>query len=427
MVLDLTEDRADATVPPPQQPGPLNRMALLIFLGVFATGLAQPNGLGNLAFSHFLEFTLHLKRTAFSAFFGIMLIPWLLKPLAGVLSDAFPIFGTKRRHYVLICTALAALAWLVLPMLRRSYWPLATFGLVINIFLATASTAIGGALIEMGRTAKTIGRLTAARVAAQSFVELTQGPIGGLLVRSGFGLLSVTGSLLIGGFFPVAYICLKEPVRQNRNRKAFRQAAAQLRLLVTTKSAVIAMLAIALFFFAPGFGTPLYFQQKTLFSLTDPQLGFLRGIGGACGIAAAIAYGTACRRWPLNKLITVAVCVNAAANFMYLLYSKSIAVDAIIEGQNGLFSTMCILVLYDLAARSVPAGSEAMAYGLFISLATLCWRLSDLMGSALSDKGLAFGKLVAINSLSTLVVIWVISFLPKAIREATDGTAPSLR
>ena len=49
--------------------------------------------------------------TSFAAF------PWVVKPLYGFLSDTVPIFGYRRRSYLVICGVLGArlsLSWLLL-------------------------------------------------------------------------------------------------------------------------------------------------------------------------------------------------------------------------------------------------------------------------------------------------------------------------
>ena len=41
-------------------------------------------------------------------------LPWYFKPFAGILTDAFPLFGSRRRSYLLVSTGLAVAAWALL-------------------------------------------------------------------------------------------------------------------------------------------------------------------------------------------------------------------------------------------------------------------------------------------------------------------------
>ena len=49
--------------------------------------------------------------TSFAAF------PWVVKPLYGFLSDTVPIFGYRRRSYLIICGILGTLPFPFLPLL----------------------------------------------------------------------------------------------------------------------------------------------------------------------------------------------------------------------------------------------------------------------------------------------------------------------
>src|SRR5215831_9122002 len=112
----------------------------MVGLGAFATTMAQPNVIGRLPLRLLLKNDLHFNAQAVAAFTLYATFAWNVKPLAGVLSDAFPLFGTRRRHYMLLGSGLSALCWLLTGVVPRSYWPLllTTFG--ANAFMVIAST-----------------------------------------------------------------------------------------------------------------------------------------------------------------------------------------------------------------------------------------------------------------------------------------------
>jgi len=45
---------------------------------------------------------------ALGALMALLAIPWTLKPLVGMLSDFVPLFGSRRRNYLLVANGLAA-------------------------------------------------------------------------------------------------------------------------------------------------------------------------------------------------------------------------------------------------------------------------------------------------------------------------------
>src|SRR2546427_12790383 len=67
--------------------------------------------------------TIVLKDRGLSAgqvadFFAITIIPWLIKPAYGLLSDFLPLFGYRRKSYLLLTSAAAGLAGLPLRLTR---------------------------------------------------------------------------------------------------------------------------------------------------------------------------------------------------------------------------------------------------------------------------------------------------------------------
>ena len=120
--------------------------ALVIVAGVLATTLAQTQVLARLPLQNLLKNELHADRTANAAFFFWAGLAWYLKPFAGILTDAFPLFGSRRKSYILISATLAALSWLVLIVTPHEYRNLLFVVIVINTFMMVTSTVVGGLL-----------------------------------------------------------------------------------------------------------------------------------------------------------------------------------------------------------------------------------------------------------------------------------------
>src|SRR5271163_2456825 len=117
--------------------------ALVIVAGVLATTLAQPQVLARLPLQNLLKNELHVDRTANAAFFFWCGLAWYLKPFAGILTDAFPIFGTRRRHYLLFSSVLTAVSWIGMNFLPHTYGSMLLGAMLVNLFMVMASTVIG--------------------------------------------------------------------------------------------------------------------------------------------------------------------------------------------------------------------------------------------------------------------------------------------
>src|ERR1051325_10245316 len=67
-----------------------------------------------------------LSATAVAAFMLIASLPWLIKPLYGLLSDFVPLFGRHRKSYFLLTSSLASVSGIVLALqAEHTYWKMA--------------------------------------------------------------------------------------------------------------------------------------------------------------------------------------------------------------------------------------------------------------------------------------------------------------
>src|SRR5271166_5285909 len=112
---------ATATSPQQRPDRALIYAVLVIVAGVLATTLAQPDVLARLPLQNLLKNELHADRTSNAAFFFWAGLAWYLKPVAGILTDAFPLFGTRRKHYLLISSALACASWIAMSFVPHRY------------------------------------------------------------------------------------------------------------------------------------------------------------------------------------------------------------------------------------------------------------------------------------------------------------------
>ena len=163
----------------------LLRLGLVIVFGIFATTLPQPLALGRLPLQFLLKNEVSVTREQMAAFFFWCALAWYLKPFAGILTDAFPLFRTRRRHYLLISSALACASWIGMSFVPHRYGALLWGAMIVNLFMVMASTVIGAFLVEAGQSLGATGRLTALRMSVNYFCGLIVGPLGGLLATGG--------------------------------------------------------------------------------------------------------------------------------------------------------------------------------------------------------------------------------------------------
>ena len=404
----------------------LTHLALIIIFGIFATTLPQPQVLGKLPLQYILKNDIHVTKTQMASFFFACGLAWYFKPFAGILTDAFPLFRTRRRWYMLIASFLAMLSWISILFVPKTYSALLYTTIVINVFMVIASTVTGAYLVEAGQAIKATGRLTALRQLVQNFCTLINGPIGGLLATTAVASKSLgTTGLVNGGLvlsiFPIAYVFLREkPVEKVGADVVLSNAGTQLGKIFTSGTLWFALLFIGLYYFSPGFSTPLFYRQTDEFKFTPEQIGLFGTYSGAAGIVAALLYGYLIKRVNIRFLIFGGILMAGLGTFLYLFYSPNYTVARLIETQNGFFGTLAEVSLMDLAARATPRGCEGLGYSLILSMRNVALFGADIVGSKLSDAKWPFAWLVFLNAGTTLFVLVFLPFLPGKIMRGKD-------
>src|SRR5713101_8754188 len=166
----------------------LRRYLLLIGMGYLVVNLADPGGIGMLPLQFLLKDRLHFSPPAMAGFMAISMFAWYLKPVAGILTDSIPLFGTRRRHYLVLNTALAGALWLLLASVPHRYLPLLGTVIALNVALMIVQTTLGGLLVQAGKEHGATGRMSSQRAAAGNVAGLIAGPVGGFLAARAFGL-----------------------------------------------------------------------------------------------------------------------------------------------------------------------------------------------------------------------------------------------
>ena len=392
----------------------------IIVFGFFASTLPQPQVLGKLPLQFLLKNEVHVTREQMAEFFFWCGMAWYLKPFAGILTDAFPLFGTRRRYYLLFSSVLAALSWIGLGFLPHTYGALLCGAMMVNLFLVMASTVTGAFLVEAGQRMGATGRLTALRMFVYYFCTLIQGPLGGLLATAGFMWATGTNAVLVLTVVPIAYLFLKEQrAAKQRSKVVFQNAGQQLKTIIRAKSLWMALLFIALFYFSPGFATPLFYKQTDELHFSGQAIGNLGAFSGACSILAAILYGLLIKRVHIRILLFIGISTVAAGTLFYLFYSTWTRA-IFIESQNGFFFGIAEVAILDLAARATPKGCEGLGYSLMLSFSNLAQFGADVVGSYLADHNWPFANLVYLNAGTTAIVLLLLPLLPAALMRSTD-------
>ena len=379
------------------------RFALLFSVVYFAQGMWYlPNQ----------TITIVLKDAGFTAggvanFFAIATAPWLVKPVYGLISDFFPLFGRRRQSYFMLTTSLAAAAGLALAVTGTGdYWPLLLGFTVMGLGLAFTDVLTDALMVENGRRLGVTGAFQSMQWAAIYVSAILVGEIGGRLAET----RSLVPAFALAAGFPLLSLAmaatfLREP-RVKADRAALRRTLLAVRGALGTRDVWAVAGFIFFFMFSPSFGPGFLFYQTDRLGFSQHFIGRLAALQALGSVAGALTYAPLSRRWPLQRSIVVTIGLSAAATLVYLLYRgpwSAVAID-VVYGWVYMVTTLAFL---ELAAKACPRHVEGTFFALMTSVYNAGVQLSQWTGGHLYDA-IGFESLVVISAGATLLAWFLV-------------------
>jgi len=318
------------------------------------------------------------------------------------LSDCVPLFGRRRKSYLLLTSSLAAGAGLAMGLAApHSYWWLVGLITVMGLGLAFTDVLVDALMVESGRPRGLTGAFQAVQWAAIYTAAVLVGELGGFLAER----RSLSAAFVLAALFPLISFCMTlfvvhdPPARADR--KAFRQTLAAVREAVGGRDLWIVAGFIFFWTFSPSFGPALLYYQTDALKFSQQFIGHLGALGSLAAVAGAIIYAPLSRRVPLKRLINVSIGAGVAGLLAYLLYRgawSAVVIDVVFGGV-GMITHLAFL---DLAAKACPRRVEATFFALLMSVFNAGNQSSQVVGGYLYD-GLGYTALVLISAAFTAV------------------------
>ena len=312
------------------------RASLVIMAGILATTLPQQSVLASIPLRNLLKNELHLDRTTMASFLFWSGFAWYLKPLAGVLTDAFPLFGTRRRSYMLIGAICVTLGWLATAIVPHTYAAMLAVMVVTGVFMVVCSCATGGLLVETAQAAAASGRLASLRQAVSSLCFIIAAPVSGYLAGVAFGWTALSCALVAFTLVPVTLWFLKE---EYHPPAALRAVVTEFRNIARARTMWAASGLMLLFYIAPGTSTALFFKQQNELHMSTVTLGWLTTCTYVAAILTALVYNRLCEHLSLKYLLVLGIGAAACTAVIYVFYA-SITAAFIIDITNGVGYTL---------------------------------------------------------------------------------------
>lgn len=175
---------------------------LIFFMGLFYLIQTYTNnpGISALPQSLYLKETLGLSATTVAKIGGIISIPWMIKPLWGLIVDNFPIFGYRTKGYLVICYSVALVVLLWLGSLGNyTSFTLTLGGVITSICIATSDVVADRLMVTQGKALNQVSVLQSAQWTALCFGEALMFYLGGLLAK----LTNLSLAFTVSAFVPM--------------------------------------------------------------------------------------------------------------------------------------------------------------------------------------------------------------------------------
>lgn len=400
-----------------------------ILLVYFVQGIL---GLARLAVSFFLKDDLGLTPAQVSALMGIAAIPWVVKPLFGFLSDGLPIFGYRRRPYLVLSGLLGTLSWVALATVVDSALTATVAIALSSLSVAVSDVIVDSLVVERARSE------SASEAGSLQSVCWGASAVGGILTAylSGFLLqhFSVQVVFLITSSFPlvvsgVAWLISETKVEHGSDWSGVTTQVQQLWGAISQKSIWLPTAFIFLWQATPTADSAFFFFTTNELGFDAEFLGRVRLVTSVASLLGIWLFQRFLKAIPIRVILGWTTVISMLLGLTTLLLvthaNRSLGIDdhwfslgdSLILTVMGQVAYMPILVL---SARLCPPGVEATLFALLMSLWNLAGLLSQEFGAILTHwLGVTetnFDKLwllVTLTNLSTLLPLPLLGWLPE--------------
>ncbi|HYL19601.1 MAG TPA: MFS transporter [Burkholderiales bacterium] len=359
--------------------------------------------------------TITLKERGLSAgevatFFAITGVPWMVKPIYGLISDFLPLFGRRRTSYFLLSTALAAACGFALAgMHSHPYgWLLGLFT-AMALGLAFTDVLTDALMVESGKPLGLTGAFQAVQWGSIYAASIFVGELGGRFAEH----RDLHSAFLFAAAFPLVSLLMvarfvKEP-KVSGEREAFVETWRATRAAFADRTVWLVAGFLLLWTFSPSFGTALLYYETDTLGFSQQFIGHLAALASAAGILGATIYAPLSRRMSLRRVIILSIGIGVAGTLVYLGYRGPVSavVINVVFGAAGMITQLAFL---DLAAKACPRHVEATFFALLMSVFNAGGQGAQVVGGYLYDW-LGLTPLIFISAAATALAWLLVPFV----------------
>ncbi len=363
----------------------VERLLWFFALVYIVEGMGQVVGLISQPLTYFLKQVHGWTPVQVTAFITLFNLPWVIKPLYGLISDFLPLFGYRRKSYLLLANAAAIAGYLWATQIEAPN--VLVFALMITAYaMAISSTLCGAVLVENGQRLRESGRFVNQQWLWFNVAAMAAALVGGQLVQHLSPASALHVAAAIVGVAPLAVIFgtlfLIPERRVAIDLVGMRATARGLLAAFKRRELWVIALFIFLYNFSPGFATPLYYHMTDKLKFSQGYIGILGSIASAGWVFGALLYRRVFGGLTLKNLLNVSIAFGVVTTAAYLLLSTETSA-AILNFCSGFAAMLATVATLTLAADYAPQRAEGFTFAVLMSINNLATTLADNAGSFL--------------------------------------------
>ncbi|KAJ7954864.1 folate-biopterin transporter 1, chloroplastic-like [Quillaja saponaria] len=399
-------------------------------------------GLARLAVSFYLKDDLHLDPAETAVISGFSSLPWLIKPIYGFISDSVPLFGYRRRSYLVLSGLLGALSWSLMATFVDSKYSAAFSILLGSLSVAFSDVVVDSMVVERarGESQSMSGSLQSLCWGSSAFGGIVSSYFSGSLVDA-YGVRFVFGvtALLPLITSAVAVLVKEQPVLGSGRGQnlplgspdffqSSKQNIIQLWGAVRQPNVFLPTLFIFLWQATPQSDSAMFYFTTNALGFTPEFLGRVKLVTSIASLLGVGLYNGFLKNVPLRKIFIATTITGSVLGMTQVLLVTGLnrkfgisdewfAIgDSLILTVLGQASFMPVLVL---AARLCPEGMEATLFATLMSISNGGSVIGGLIGAGLTQffgvtkdrfDNLVF--LIILCNLSSLLPLPLLGLLP---------------
>ncbi|MBV9863283.1 MAG: MFS transporter, partial [Alphaproteobacteria bacterium] len=298
-----------------------------------------------------------------------------------------PILGYRRKSYLILANLAAAGAYCWVTQITEPSE--IVFALLLTAYgMAISSTICGAILVENGQRFGASDAFVNQQWLWFNIAAMASSLLGGLLVErlAPEAALHMAAAILAVAPLTALFGSLwlieeqRSPIDLAQLKSTFRGFVATFR----RRELWLIALFLFLYYFNPGFATPLYYHMTDELKFSQQFIGILGAVGSAGWIAGSLFHRWALTGLSSKALLNLSIALGTASTAAFvLLHGKTSAV--LLNFASGVAGMIAFVATLTLAADFCPKRSEGFAFAALMSVTNLSAALSDNAGSYLYE------------------------------------------